>query len=281
MDIDTTQIKKLRTSHDTGDLHKLLGIFVLGHWIYRIAIYFLTGSTGLFDTLLTFLCFMMHALLSLSSLIFDIPKRRNQKYTVIYSELRAHSIIFTLRSVWFGIYTFIGMPENPLVRVATMLLFHVGADIATAKLGSPENGTTIRGNEEVNDKRIGADHPLYKKFVGLGTLFACSCQIFASYSIALYSFLPHNSVDHQNMALLTLMPIQLAAFVSTLVRKGIIGNTIAQLIYLVTLGLNYLFWSHCWQDLLIQLCLVVCRFYFRINKYVMWLGVGLFFYLTH
>ena len=92
-------LTSLITAEDPSHLHKLLGIGCLGHFAYRFMRY---GANDMeFSTAgwLTPALLLMHALLSVSSLIFRLPKRRIRDGSRIWPEYRMHSIIFAVRSL--------------------------------------------------------------------------------------------------------------------------------------------------------------------------------------
>jgi hypothetical protein len=74
---------------------------------------------------------------------------------------------------------------------------------------------------------------------------------------------------------LILFPIQLAAFLMTCVRKGIITSTTWHVLYAGALGLNYLYWIRSIHLPSVVVVLIVClaRFVWKVNKYLLWGGV--------
>ena len=96
---------------------------------------------------------MWHLMLSLTSLIFRIPKVRIREGSRIWPEFRLHSIVFACRSLACLVIVFLekrydphGEPRywaNVLVVFATLL----GADLATASVDPSSRSNTIRGLE--------------------------------------------------------------------------------------------------------------------------------------
>ena len=90
--------KQLFTREDRFNAHKMLGFACLAHFIFRFAgagaadMYFDSSPT-------TVLCIAMHALLSVSSMIFRIPAQRIKEGSRIWPEFRLHSIVFACRSL--------------------------------------------------------------------------------------------------------------------------------------------------------------------------------------
>lgn len=95
---------KLFTHEDRYGIHKVLGVFCLGNYIYRFALMLFgdpTAGMGSHSTSLwPVLSLVPHALLSLSSLLFaTVPRERVVARPMIWQEFRAHNIIFGLRSL--------------------------------------------------------------------------------------------------------------------------------------------------------------------------------------
>ena len=95
----TFVLRKLFTHHDSRNVHKTFGFAALLHFFVRLR------HAGAHDMAfggddLTLLCIGWHAALSLTSLIFDITKKRILSNTaMIWPEYRLHSILFALRSL--------------------------------------------------------------------------------------------------------------------------------------------------------------------------------------
>lgn len=107
-------LKKLKTKEDPHHLHKTLGIFCLFNYVYRYYLLLSVGNMRL-NNLYGILSILVHAALSLSSLIFYIPLKRNPLKPMIYPEYRLHSIIFALRSVY---------ERATLFLIRLFLIFH-------------------------------------------------------------------------------------------------------------------------------------------------------------
>ena len=92
-------IYKLITHEDGFHVHKILGVFVLTHFIYRFYNVIFYNTTLLEKDNYTPFYILGHLLLSGSSLIFKLPKNRVNGKPIIYPEFRAHSILFAYRSL--------------------------------------------------------------------------------------------------------------------------------------------------------------------------------------
>ena len=94
--------KKLFTSHDRFNVHKVLGVGCLLHFVCRFA--FVGERDMLFGPdKFTTASICWHLCLSCSSLLFRIPQKRvmakGTEGSMIWPEFRFHSIIFACRSL--------------------------------------------------------------------------------------------------------------------------------------------------------------------------------------
>eukprot|EP01060_Flectonema_neradi_P002718 TRINITY_DN11728_c0_g2_i1.p1 TRINITY_DN11728_c0_g2~~TRINITY_DN11728_c0_g2_i1.p1 ORF type:complete len:488 (+),score=44.14 TRINITY_DN11728_c0_g2_i1:53-1516(+) len=95
---------KLFTDHDPYNIHKILGLIVLVHYLYRFDSCFRYGQAfGLQDVRLEILLVVLHGVLSLSSLLLPLPESRNHTAPMIWKEFRFHSILFANRHVFFTV----------------------------------------------------------------------------------------------------------------------------------------------------------------------------------
>ena len=131
-------LHKLITYEDSLGIHKIFGIIVLFHFLYRFTI-ILRYNTMFFISPLDLYLVGIHGILSLSSLIFKIPNYRHGNEPMIYPELRLHSIIFAMRSI---ICVFLKYFKFPIYyRMGVCFVTMIAADIVTFFLAK---GTTIR-----------------------------------------------------------------------------------------------------------------------------------------
>ena len=251
-------IYKLITKEDGLHIHKILGGIILVNYCYRYFYYILIGNmnfTSYFDIYL--LC--LHGLLSTSSLIFHISGVRNPQQPMIYPEYRMHSIIFALRSICCCIihfynynYKYIMLISGSTFILADIITFYYNPSDKNCK-----NGKTMRNmpfNKEITleeQNNITVMHSYH--------------QIGAS----LYMF---GNID---TAFSPMFAIQIAAFLMTLVRKGIINSYIWHLIYSLSLWLNYILYTSFSPAFFILMQLIVINhiniiFKYKINKYVAW-----------
>jgi len=134
--------------HKVFGVHKILGIACLLHYVYRFAAVLLVDDMGFAQSWQTASVIVMHLLLSVSSMIFKIPKKRIVEGSRIWPEYRLHSITFACRSlacmavVWAEQrYDLAPMySANAAIVLGTM----VAADVATWSVGEASRSSTIR-----------------------------------------------------------------------------------------------------------------------------------------
>jgi hypothetical protein len=206
-----------------------------------------------------------HVILAFSSFEFRVPRQRNGLYT-IYKEMQLHTIVFTMRSwsVMVGAWVF-GI-ENIVYRMAYVLAWHVAADLATKYYPTPTGETTIR--RAVNGEKGYKEH---------GRLTHMALWIF-SFSQLVGTFMM--MVDTPNAvrnAMFVMTPVQVSAFLATLVRKGYFRSETSFVVYLLILFPIFYYHPWCPLEVLFVTAVAICRFKLRMNKYVMWITVGLLF----
>ena len=204
---------------------------------------------------------LVHLGLSLSSFIFKVPLLRYQNKTIIWKELQLHNIIFTSRSI-FMIYHSM-MFNNPYIsnnfyylsRLAIIISHHYLADIVTDKYQN--NNLTTTRDIIYNSNNI--------YLIKLNKYFYSISQLVATTSLLLSK--------NPETGYLIMFPIQLSAFLMTLVRKGIISNNQWHYIYSFSLLLPYLINSNGIYNNKSSInifCLLhlFMRFGFKSNKYL-------------
>jgi hypothetical protein len=144
----------------------------------------------------------------------------------------------------------------------------VAADMATAHY--PVDKTTMRGMSWPDFFPM--NHPYYQN---AHNLFYSFSQIGASLSMFM-----GNYPDHP---FLVLFPIQIAPFLSTLVKKGILSDFYWHMVYTLSLSLPYLYgWlAHTPSPIPIPVMVMIAwlRFSWRVNKFLLWSMVLLFYFL--
>ena len=264
---------KLRTKEGAEHfhIHRYLGTFVLLNYLYRVVLRFTTGrpfgdDEASWECLLVIL---MHAALSTTSLLFRIPNKRNKANPMIWPEFRWHSICFACRSflamlwVWICIRSGLALNGVPakLGRLCIVWANLILADKVTIyykKIALVEgDDSTMRGMPYPKEWS--------KQTQDTFTAVYAALQFIATSAVMLNS--------NQYTLLLSAIPVQLAAFLMTCVRKGIMTakgwhywysfSFVLALSSITTL-----------QDLAINIAymslLYSIRRYFRLNKYVLW-----------
>ena len=213
--------QKLFTREDPMGIHKYLGIFCLLNFIGRhYQMLFGDPAAGLGTKghpWFAIACLIPHLLLSLSSLIFEtVPKERVVGKPMIWQEFRVHNILFGARSVLSSLAAALAIKagNGPKVRLAAIVFCgacvlgaNFGADIATAKLRTEENQSTTATMPYWEKCSI----PTQLRFKG----FYAYCQFMATLACL--------AVGNPAWGLSTLMAIQLASLLMTLVRKGLLS----------------------------------------------------------
>jgi hypothetical protein len=242
-----------------GHIHKTIGFLSLAHFFARFASFTMHGTMGFNNTNIWF-WLGIHAILSGSSMIFYLSNFRSIKAPMIWPEFRAHSILFAYRSLVAMALASAGY-SNSLTRSLTVIGTISLADLAT-KYYLQEN-TTMRD----------MPFPVWvtPRMKNSINLYYSVSQVFATLIILL-------KPDTERLFLI-LFPIQIAAFLMTLVRKNMLSPLGWHILYGGSLGLNYIYgWitPSLVGDYFYQFALLFCiaRFGYRVNKYILWSGIG-------
>lgn len=251
---------RLHTHEDPFGVHKVLGVACLAHFAYRIS---LGGDMGLVPNRWTLASLVLHAALHVSSFQFALPGRRNFKYNIIFPEMRLHTMIFAYRAL---LCTYVSLFAPGLRRILNGLIVlgtMAAADAATWVYKSHGNGTTMRGNA-------------YPEWLpkGYGTAlnrFYSASQIMATMNMI-------HGTSHSMF--LTVLPIQVAPFLMTLEKKGLIRQWHWHLWYTIAILINYYSGIvNTAKKRWLFRPMVAFVYYFRIhrglNKYLLWFLVAL------
>ena len=215
---------KLITKEDTYNIHKIFGIVSLGNYIYRF--YNWNNKLGFqYETKTSILLFCaIHGLLSLTGLLFKLPSKRIKGSPMMWPEFRMHSIIFAFRSLIAMVFITLNM-STPFSRCCIIFGTLISADLSTMYYNNTDNNSTMRGMPYPNWLT-----PNIKKIMNI---FYSYSQVLATLSIMYATQLPE--------LFLILFPIQLAALLLTLVRKGIISTSAWHIYYTLSLSIAYLY----------------------------------------
>lgn len=255
--MNSENIHKLVTKEDPYFIHKLFGLISLCNFIYRYYLLFAYGNM-MFDTQIDMFMIAIHACLSLSSLIFHIPRKRHATLPMIYPEFRLHSILFGMRSIVCCFIEYYSDNYNKLyMKMSICFITMIIADYITKNYAEPGD-TTMRAMPFA--ERIPDD---YAKII---TKYHSNSQVFATLMM-LYNIVT---------AFSPLFAIQIAAFLMTLVRKNIIKPNTWHIVYSFSLMINIFTIN----DLKTSDWIIICLFKYlfsymrmnlRINKYIGWM----------
>ena len=255
MTINTANLYKLSTKEDNLIIHKFLGIFCLIHFIYRYICLFIFGNLMFQKNYSTPMSLMFHGMLSLSSLLFKVPKNRHPKKPMIFQEFRWHSIIFGLRSVLccLNFYYFNNLLLNILIINSTMIF----ADIVSYFYFTDTK--TMRNMPFPEKIRLKSESQ--KNLIRMQSSQQVGATLFMMINI--------------DTAFSPLFAIQLAAFLMTLVRKNIIGELEWHKWYSLSLWINvFLYLNVNPAKIIYIICSIFIfkylRFYLNFNKYLIW-----------
>ena len=240
-------------------LHKTFGFISLTHFLARFGEFFVNRHMMFTPTAWFFI--FAHLFLSWSSFIFHLPVIRSVQAPMIWPEFRAHSILFATRSLIAMSLTLRGI-STPWTRYVNIMTTMALADVATRYY--KVTVTTMRDmpfpdwvTQKARD-RVNLYYSVSQVLATAGLLFSPSME----------------------RALFILFPIQIAAFLMTLVRKNIISPLSWHVLYAASLGLNYVHGALARDELPVwfyigSLLFCVFRFRFRWNKYLLWGLIGL------
>lgn len=270
-----SNLSKLYTHEDPYHTHKTLGIFCLSHFIYRLYLRIAYHTMFLEMNTITIACICAHILLSVSSFVFSIPKRKVTSRVVIWEETRAHSLVFSLRSIMMMflimMYQNSGWDHTVLVCarwviiITTMLL-------ADSVSNHYKNLHIIHKDDSVMRKLPYPDNISNETTKRLKYFYSVS-QIGATLICLI-------TTDVDSLFIL-LAPIQVSMLLSTLNKKGIISTLSWHIWYSAAL-LIVLLHSSIWKsDTLVSMgcknftylsyiLLIFFRFFLHTNKYLLW-----------
>lgn len=252
---------KLITKEDPLHIHKTLGVICLVNYGYRYYMLFTTGTMHLDNPIAGYLM-CVHALLSISSIIFHIPSKRNKMAPMIYPEYRQHSILFAMRSVvcFFLTYYKCAVFYKMATCYGTMLLAdfissHHQNTITTTTMRNMPFDIRISGQDQESIIRMQSSQQIGATLFMFGNLDSCFTPLFS---------------------------IQIAAFLMTLVRKNIIDTNLWHILYNISLWSNvFCFYFFPISYVILQPMLFQLFYYWRFsfdkvstqilgNKYVGW-----------
>ena len=222
-----SRASKLFTHEDRSQVHKVLGLWCLGHYVVRIhrGIWSADPTGGL--TALSAVPWLLpHALLSLSSIKFHVPRERIAKKPMIWQEFRMHNIIFALRSFVCAALAAASLHASTITRQraavgasTAVLASLIAADVATARLREDSSETTTG----TMPYWAGASPATIDRF----KFYYAYCQWMATLGCL--------ANGNPLWPLCIALPIQLASLLMTLVRKGLLTARGYHLLYTASL----------------------------------------------
>jgi len=271
----------LFTHHDNYNLHKILGLLCLFHYFIRFYWLIMYGTMYLqYNSIYTWATPICHLFLSVSSFIFHVPKTRFDSKIIIWKELQLHNIVFTSRSAITMLYWLIfNITDNNkyynlhiIARLIIVIAHHYVADIITNKYSINYKTTT----RDINWENISDIAKKYmKKYYAI-------CQILAINTLLL-SESDETGTVFLDSAFLIMFPIQLSAFLMTLVRKNIISNILWHVFYSASLSTPYFITLNNanvinYTKIILSILFIILRLKFNINKYLLMIST-VFIYL--
>ncbi len=259
-------ISKLITDHDYLHIHKILGFGCLSNYFLRF--YWKFNYNNMFIDYYTPL---FHLGLSLSSFIFKVPILRLNSKAIIWKELQLHNIIFTSRSIFIIYHSKLFNLSNPyfyyISKLGIISFHHYLADLISNKYQNNDKTTTRNIPYDTNNKLL----------ITINKNFYAISQILATTTLLLSK--------NEDNAFTIMFPIQLSAFLMTLVRKDIISNNSWHYLYSISLLLPYLLnittiTNKNNNKFLISIIHIISRLIFKTNKYFNLIGITSYWMLS-
>lgn len=219
----------LFTKHDPYNVHKTLGALVLAHTLYRVFLTLRHGTAFPIEEPLwrSSLGVLLHGLLSWSSLLLPLPQHRNYSSPMMWPEFRYHSITFATRHVCCTLLTLAGAwPSNVFLEALAKCCVIYGVvkvvGWITDTYGDRERRTT---NAMVYPKEMTEEQREAVK---------------AEYAKSQFAATAISVLPDATLSWMSVIPIQAAPLLMTLVRKGKISTFTYHRVYSFTLWSNVL-----------------------------------------
>lgn len=220
----------LFTHHDPMHFHAFLGLCSLLHFVYRISTWVQTGHTFPPNNMglgVDLMCIALHLALQATSFLLPLPKQRFMSKPMVWPEFRMHSCVFTVRCA-LSCVTLLVVREYQLpavygqcINAAIVVAAMRAATWVTDNYGSNTNRTTnSMAYPDECDKNLEKN----TKY------FYVQCQLWTS-ALCLYDI---------DGSFLTVLGIQIAPLMMTLVRKGKINTEAYHLVYYAALYFNFI-----------------------------------------
>lgn len=212
---------KLLSHHDKFHMHAILGMLALLHFAYRFAMLFLWTTDSFQPDLWAVASYAIHVLLHFSSFQFHLPTKRLWTKPMIWPEFRLHNAIFAYRNLigailgtWFPEWWLRDLSlTSTCVKLAVVLGACKAADMATERLGDKDKRTTnAMPYPPSTPPRV---ESFAKHFYAKSQFAATSLAVFGGPVLAFGSVLA----------------IEAASILMTLVRKGLIEAHTYHVVY--------------------------------------------------
>jgi ferredoxin-NADP reductase len=260
---------KLITAEDFYHVHKFLGVISVLHWLVRVTLTAIYGNDVMVRMVhpvwrSALVC--VQVALSLTSLQFHVPRMSSSTKPMIHQLFRAHSIIFAMRGalcslllMWCEYASYI------YLRSIVVLLTLFAADCATTTLSDPlDKYRTTRAMPYWAN--ISQWRQTLHKVYYVGAQFSATLLCITS--------------NAELLPLSTLVAIQGAALLQTLVRKSIISTYTYHMVYMVQLNIQLalMFATLPMYEFAVLMVLTwvrsIVRLMLDMNKYIMWMLIG-------
>jgi len=242
----TRILAKFFTKEDRFQVHDILGMFCLCHYFYRFVL--LATRRKAFSersTSLTLCAIWLHAVLSFSPFLFNIPGDKPMMWHNMLSSLR--SILSITSSV------LLTDTSDRRVKALTTLTTLLIGDLVTRKLGNKTTGTMPYLEE--CPKVFRSELKLYYSFSENGAAISCLGGVTPSFCV--------------------MFPAQFSSFLLTWVHKGHLNGRQFHLLYLLGLLVPQLLYmtdrSFHWKILPLAIMITLLRGF--TSKYALWLSV--------
>jgi hypothetical protein len=264
-----SRASRLFTSEDRFMLHKLLACANLA-LLLRAVTLIATSSRPLFEeagALHAAHVFVPGALALTGASFFHTPRARPAGAFSMTREQQLHTLVFSLRSCFFCAAgpALRLLPEPESAALLALALFNAAADDVTEKHRLVRAGDAIRDSLAYSD---GAPQWLVRAYATLSSAMQLG---------AVSQMLDPRAPLYASRCYVVLLPIQLAAFQSTLTKKALISARASGSLYAAELLL--VAWTVEWKHSALGLSALALRV-LGVPKLAVWTGVALIHVLS-
>jgi len=211
-----------------------------------------------------------HLMLALSAKIFHVPTKRTANKSTIHEEYRMHTILFSCRSIFIYWLHWLNI-TNWFYYFFGTFIWHIMADRVTILYFDENAGTTIRGRTD------------YDGYENIHPVIIKTMRYIASllqYAIIYYLAMPHLNIQTFKIRYISLIAVQLTAFIKTLVLKRFFPSYYSGILYGIIIFVSFSYATFNLNFIVSGAIFSIMRFHYNCNKYVVWsFIVGLNYYL--